>query len=286
MKKLKSFKTLTSLSAIAAITPIVATSCNDNEITKTNIDTLSWNTNGNYLVTATINNVLDEFKQNNKTLSEGGLLPDDVYDNITITILGHTTWWEIYLRANDDSLLYSGYLSLHIDASKININTLNWTLGDNYYLNMDKEQIIANFISNNKVLMDGGKLPNDIYSWVNVNAIKIDTKWHLSVDTIQNNVYVGNIFYDITPTKVNVNIYNWSSEGSYTLEMSDKDIKKEFIKNNPIESEGGELPDDIYDDGNLAWIISKTDTTINITLTGSGSIYNGTKNISIQPISK
>ena len=105
MKKLKSFKTLTSLSAIAAITPIVATACNDSEITKTNIDTLSWNTNGNYLVTATINNILDEFKQNNKTSSEGGLLPDDVYDNITITILGQTTWWEIYLRANDDSLL-------------------------------------------------------------------------------------------------------------------------------------------------------------------------------------
>ena len=41
MKKIKSLKTLSSLASVAVVTPVVATACNDNEITKTNIDTFT-----------------------------------------------------------------------------------------------------------------------------------------------------------------------------------------------------------------------------------------------------
>ena len=50
MKKLKSLKTLSSLGATIAITPIVATACNndDDTVEKVNVKIYNWKNTGEY----------------------------------------------------------------------------------------------------------------------------------------------------------------------------------------------------------------------------------------------
>ena len=108
MKKLKSFKTLSSLAAIAATTPIVVSACSDKTpepepITeKTDISALPWTATGNYTVPMIDQQIKDEFVKNNPAGQNG--IPQDIYHHIFVTVDKRSEAdWYINLNTNDSS---------------------------------------------------------------------------------------------------------------------------------------------------------------------------------------
>ena len=229
MKKIKSLKTLSSLASVAVVTPVVATACNDNEITKTNIDTFTWSEKGDYNFIMTKDEVIDTFKSNNKTIKEGGDLPDDIYDNVELSTYLASDFWAVYILADDTSSKYTGFINVYVDTQKVNIDTLDWSNEGEYLATLTPDVAKAEFISKNKTQAECGTLPDDIYDNVDITAALNNDSWYFTIITKSTSKrYFGSETKDTSATKVNIDKFNWSIIGDYNVLMSNDEISNKF----------------------------------------------------------
>ena len=122
MKKLKSLKTLSSLGATIAITPIVATACNndDDTVEKVNVKIYNWKNTGEYYSLMNQQQVVDEFISQNKAGEND--IPADIYDYITVSSSGEGINRTILVEVTKSNDLYGGRTSINLEVEKVDIN--------------------------------------------------------------------------------------------------------------------------------------------------------------------
>ena len=280
MKKSKTLKLTSSLAVLTTVTPIVATSCttnNKNTDLKVDINEYEWHAGANYNSLMSNEEIISAFKENNKTLKDGGTLPNDIYDdnNVEIKLWGNAPDCTVEINAKDSSELYKGSKSVELTVQK-DINQYKYETTGNYLTLSSDADYRLEFIKNNPTDLWDGQLPDDFYNNVDVKVeISPNNTLNFTLNAKNgSNRYFGEVKLESLNVKINIEEYEdiWNFAGNYNALMTLDEIKAEFWNNNKIGVEGG-LPADIVDSIEIS--TKGSGMALTIILTADGIKYGG-----------
>ena len=275
MKKTKkALLSLSSIGIVGIISPTICVSCSCSS-NKTQIDSLEWTLSGKYSVYDTEEETITEFKNSNLTKKDGGILPDDIYDNVKLSCNGEGAARKVVVTANNDSNNYQGTVTLEINVLKVILDTIPWTAAGDYSAQNSDEEVINEFIKNNKTEENGGILPDDIYENISINCSGEGSQRQIEIVALDSSViYGGRTFINIWGKKADITNYKWNTTPhGYHAAMTNDEIAAKFKEKNPAGQQ--QIPEDIYSNINVQATGNGTNRTITLYALGESNYYIG-----------